>query len=110
MRKRMYLVPAGCILFILFFTVFGERGLLRIYHLSREKQEIAEKATVVRGENEKLKREIEALKTDRRYLESIARKDFGLVRPNEVVYQFPSSDKAQAKPQQTVSSAVEKKR
>jgi hypothetical protein len=29
------------------------------------------------------------LKTDRRYLESIARKDFGLVRPNEIIYQFP---------------------
>ena len=110
MRKRMYLVPAGCILFILFFTVFGERGLLRIYHLSREKQEIAEKATEVKGENEKLKREIEALKTDRRYLESIARKDFGLVRPNEIVYQFPTSDKTQAKPHQPVTSAVEKKR
>jgi len=110
MRKRMYLVPAGCILFILFFTVFGERGLLRIYHLSREKQEIADKVTEVKGENEKLKREIEALKTDRRYLESIARKDFGLVRPNEIVYQFPASDKAPASPQQPVTSAVEKKR
>ncbi|CAG0989240.1 septum formation initiator family protein [Geobacter sp.] len=110
MRKRMYFVPAGCILFILFFTVFGERGLLRIYHLSREKEEIAEKVTQTRGENENLKREIEALKTDRRYLESIARKDFGLVRPNEVVYQFPAGDKAQPKPHQPVSSAGEKKR
>lgn len=111
MRKRMYLVPAGCILFILFFTVFGERGLLRIYHLSREKQEIADKVTEVKGENDKLKREIEALKTDRRYLESIARKDFGLVRPNEIVYQFPASDKTPASPrQQPVTSAVEKKR
>lgn len=110
MRKRMYLVPAGCILFILFFTVFGERGLLRIYHLSREKQEIAEKVTEVKGENEKFKREIEALKTDRRYLESIARKDFGLVRPNEVVYQFPSSDKTRIKPHQPVSSSVATKR
>ncbi|MRR59323.1 MAG: septum formation initiator family protein [Deltaproteobacteria bacterium] len=110
MRKRMYLVPAGCILFILFFTVFGERGLLRIYHLSKEKQEIAQKVTEIKGENEKLKREIEALKTDRRYMESIARKDFGLVRPNEIVYQFPSSDKAPTRPQQPLSSAVEKKR
>ena len=40
MRKRMYLIPAGAILFILFFTIFGERGLLRIYHLNQEKQEI----------------------------------------------------------------------
>jgi cell division protein FtsB len=33
------------------------------------------------------------LKTDRRYLESIARKDFGLVRSNEVIYQFPQEKK-----------------
>ena len=40
-----------------------------------------------------LKREIVALKSDRRYLESIARKDFGLVRSNEVIYQFPQEKK-----------------
>ena len=97
MRKRMYLIPAGGILFILFFTVFGERGLLRIYHLTQEKQEIQKRLEELNAENEKLKREIEALKTDRRYLESIARKDFGLVRPNEIIYQFPTQDKADVK-------------
>jgi cell division protein FtsB len=86
----MYFIPAGVILFILFFTVFGDRGLLRIYHLAQEKEAIQKRATALQTENEQLKREIEALKTDRRYLESIARKDFGLVRKNEIIYQFPS--------------------
>jgi cell division protein FtsB len=89
MQKRMYFVPAGMILFILYFTVFGERGLLRIYRLNQEKQEIEKKAREMKDENDRLKREIEALKTDRRYLENIARKDFGLVRKNEIIYQFP---------------------
>lgn len=89
MRKRMLLVPAGIILFILFFTIFGDRGLLRIYHLNRENKEIQENLQLLKTENEKLKREIEALRSDRRYLEGIARRDFGLVRPNEVIYQFP---------------------
>jgi cell division protein FtsB len=91
MIKKIYLIPAGIILFILFFTIFGERGLLRIHHLNQEKKRIEEKAAVLQAENDQLKREIEALKTDRRYLESIARKDFGLVRPNEIIYQFPAS-------------------
>jgi cell division protein FtsB len=90
MRKRMYVLPAGVILFILFFTIFGDRGLLRIYHLKQEREELQKKADDLQTENEQLKREIEALKTDRRYLESLARKDFGLVRPNEVIYQFPN--------------------
>jgi cell division protein FtsB len=97
MRKRMYFIPAGAILFILFFTIFGERGLLRIYHLNQEKQETRKRLEELKVENEKLKREIEALKTDRRYLESIARKDFGLVRQNETIYQFPSPENAGSK-------------
>lgn len=105
MRKRMYFIPAGGILFILFFTIFGERGLLRIYHLKQEKQEIQKRLEELKAENEKLKREIEALKTDRRYLESIARKDFGLVRPNEIIYQFPTAEKSEAKPQEPVKAA-----
>lgn len=96
MRKRMYLIPAAAILFIMFFTIFGDRGLLRIYHLNQEKQDAKKRLDELKIENEKLKREIEALKTDRRYLESIARKDFGLVRQNEIIYQFPSSAKTEA--------------
>lgn len=97
MRKRMYLIPAGFILFILFFTVFGDRGLLDIYSLKREQQEVLKQVEALKSENDKLKREIEALKSDRRYLESIARKDFGLVKPNEIIYQFPTQDRPDAK-------------
>ncbi len=91
----MLLLPAGIILFILFFTVFGDRGLLRIYHLNKENKEIQEHLRLLTAENEQLKREIEALRSDRRYLESIARRDFGLVRQNEVIYQFPQEKKDQ---------------
>lgn len=92
-QKRIYLIPAGCIAFILFFTVFGDKGLLRIYELRNDKKRIDSRLTEAKTENEKLKLEIVALKSDRRYLESIARKDFGLVRSNEVIYQFPQEKK-----------------
>lgn len=94
MRKRMYIVPAAIILFILYFTVFGERGLLRIYRLTEEKKDLEKKARESKAENDRLKREIEALKTDPRYLENLARKDFGLVRKNEIIYQFPQRSSA----------------
>ena len=109
MRKRLILVPAAAILFILFFTVFGERGLLSIHHLREESTELQRRAQELQNENDKLKREIEALKSDRRYLESIARRDFGLVRHNEVVYQFANPDGAEVKklqPSLTRTAAV----
>jgi cell division protein FtsB len=98
MDRRFYLIPAGAILFILFFTVFGERGLLRIYHLNRELTEVNQKIAGLKEENDKLRREVEALRSDRRYLESLARRDFGLVRKNEIIYQFSPPSPATAQP------------
>lgn len=91
--RRTYLIPAGCLAFILFFTVFGERGLLRIYEMRQEKQRIDGKVTELKTENDKLRTEIAALHNDRYHLERIARKDLGLVKPNEVIYQFPPTGK-----------------
>ena len=91
--KKMYFIPLGCLAFILFFTVFGDKGLLRIFELKQDKNKIEARLADSKTENEKMKREIVALKSDRRYLESIARKDFGLVRSNEVIYQFPQEKK-----------------
>jgi cell division protein FtsB len=85
----MYIIPILAVTFILYFTIFGERGLLRIYHLNKEKKDVQLRLDAVKGENLKLVREVDALKNDRRYLESIARRDFGMVRKNEIIYQFP---------------------
>lgn len=89
--RRTWLIPAACLTFILFFTVFGERGLLRIYEMKREKQRIDQSVSELSAENQKLRLSIEGLRSDRHHLERIARKELGLVRPNEIIYQFPPS-------------------
>lgn len=91
--NRTWIIPAVCLAFILFFTVFGERGLLRIYEMRQEKQRIESSVTDLRTENQKLRLTIEALHSDRHQLERIARKELGLVRPNEIIYQFPPDGK-----------------
>lgn len=87
--RRTWLIPAACLAFILFFTVFGERGLLRIYEMKQEKARIETRVADLRLENQKLRLSLEALRSDRHQLERIARKELGLVKPNEVIYQFP---------------------
>lgn len=97
MQRRMYLIPGMAIAFILYFTVCGERGLLSIYHLKKEQHEVQRRLEAIKNENMQLVREVDALKNDRRYLESIARRDFGMVRKNEVIYQFPPQQKGEEK-------------
>jgi cell division protein FtsB len=93
MQKRLFLPPVALAIFIFYFTVFGERGLLRIDHLHRDRDDMQKRFLELKGENDRLKREISALQSDKRYLESIARRDFGFVRSNEVIYQFASQEK-----------------
>ena len=112
MQKRHLLAPLAVAIFILYFTVFGDRGLLRINRLHRDRDEMQKRFLELKGENDKLKSEITALQSDRRYLESIARRDFGFVRSNEVIYQFPSAEKApasQEKPEKTGARPLERK-
>lgn len=85
---RRWLIPAACLTFILFFTVFGERGLLRIYEMKREKTRIDQAIAKLKVENRQLVQLIEGLRTDRQQIERIARKELGLVKPDEVVYRF----------------------
>lgn len=69
-------------------TVFGDRGLINAYKLKNERNDIMAKVEKLKRENRYLRGELSALRSDRRYVENIARKDLGLVREGETVYRF----------------------
>lgn len=90
-RQWIAILVGALILFL--FTTFGERGLLHIYHLKEQQKNLEREMETIRKENERLKQEIEALRTNREYLEGIARREFGLVKPGEVIYRFMTSSR-----------------
>jgi hypothetical protein len=55
--------------------------------------------------NAALRKEIAALRSDRRTIEGIARKELGMVREDELIYQFPSRPQA-GRPQARSEEAV----
>lgn len=62
-------------------------------------QRLSQEVTVIKEQNERLRREVEALsrqvkvlRNDPREVGRIARDELGYLRPGEVVYQFPSQD------------------
>ena len=88
-RKKLYLSPLLIIIAIIaLLTIFGDRGLIRIYKLSKERDSIKTYNEQIREENASMKDEIHRLKTDDKYIEIIARKELGMVGKNELVYQF----------------------
>ena len=73
---------------MVFFTFFGDKGLLQVYRLRKELREIERTNRDLEKENERLRTEIHQLRTNRDYIEELARRELGLVKKGEVVYQF----------------------
>jgi len=89
-RKRLLLLIVIPLLIIGILTFFGEKGILHLLRLQKELVRIKEKNTKLEVENQKLKEEVKRLQTDKRYIEEIARKELGMVKEGEIIYQFDS--------------------
>jgi len=72
---------------------FGERGFVHLYRMDKERQVRLEKARQLERENKELLEEIERLRTDKEYLESLGRREFGLIKDGEILYRFSTGKK-----------------
>ncbi len=70
------------------FTFFGEKGIFSLFNLKKEVARIKEKNVKLEEENQKLREEVRRLQTDKRYIEEIARKELGMIKEGEIIYQF----------------------
>jgi cell division protein FtsL len=87
-KKRILLLVVGFLLILGLLTFFGEKGILHTMRLQRELAKIQEDNRQIEMENQKLKEEVRRLKVEKRYIEEIARKELGMVKEGEVIYQF----------------------
>jgi cell division protein FtsB len=72
-------------------ALLGEHGVRHLLDLRAERQDLGRSAFRLLQENAQLRDQIVRLKTDDLYLEDLARKQLGLVKPNETVYRYRSS-------------------
>jgi cell division protein FtsB len=86
-RKQGMLLGTAVLLLIalLFFIVFSERGLAELSQSKKERDRIKEHNQQLTQENLTLGVEIDRLKNDPHYIESVARKEFGMIGQNEIV-------------------------
>jgi cell division protein FtsB len=100
MRKRGILF----LILILFLalgllTFFGDKGVLHLLRLQNELSRIKEANKGTEAENRRLREEVRRLQNEKRYIEGIARKELGMVKEGEIIYQFdpPKNDKEPSK-------------
>ena len=70
-------------------TVWGDRGLLAMWSMQQDLRRMAREIEILEGENHRLGHEVQRLQTDLGYIEKIAREELGMVRPGEIILEFP---------------------
>ncbi len=69
--------------------VLDERGLPRYRALRDEEAQLTRQNEALRLEVRALARDVQALRSDESSVERIARDELGMVRPGEILFQFP---------------------
>jgi cell division protein FtsB len=73
---------------IVAWLAFGERGLIHLYRMEGQRQRYRERIQELERKNHELLLEIERLRTDEEYIESIARKELNLLKKDEMHFHF----------------------
>ncbi len=85
---RLILWPLALVVLILGFAFFGDRGILHMLKLAGQKAVLIQDIADAEADNQALRAEIDSLRSDRSYIERVARTELGMVRDDELVFQF----------------------
>ncbi len=97
-RRNLYWFLIAGFVLLLLQDIFGTHGVLAMRRSQAEARKIQQEITQLDLENKKLQDHVKDLKTDPSTMECIAREDFGLARPGELIF------KTKPGPQQSCSA------
>ena len=95
--QKWLIAGAAIVLFnLVLLSVFGDNGLVELNRLRDRQRSLAVENEALATENLRLVRNIERLNRDPHYIESVARNELGMVRPDDVIL-LPSAKRTQGK-------------
>jgi cell division protein FtsB len=92
--KLILLVLFLC--FIIGWLSFGERGFIHLYKMDKEREAYLKRINDLEQEKQSLLEEINRLRTDKEHVESLARRELGLIKDGEILYRFVREKETQS--------------
>lgn len=89
--QKIILLSLGFFMLLMVMAVFHENGILNAYRFEQEQVKMKEENEGLRRQNELLRQNILALKTDPYAIEKIAREKLNLAQPGDQVYRIVST-------------------
>lgn len=94
LKKYRYVITAVVLSLIIIFSIiyYSPYGAKNYFEIQSELNKISSEVDGLKEQNKQLKTEIANLKSDNEYVEEVARKQFGLLKKNEMVFEFSSKN------------------
>jgi cell division protein FtsB len=86
--QRIILLTLTFFILVVVVAIFHENGILTVHEFEKELIEFGVSNETLKLDNQKLRFEIDALKSDPSSIEILAREKLNMVRPGETVYQI----------------------
>ena len=86
--QQVILLTLAFFVLVIIVAIFHENGILTVHKFERELNEFETSNETLKQKNQKLRFEIETLKSDPSSVEILAREKLNMVRPDETVYQI----------------------
>jgi cell division protein FtsB len=87
-RQLIYIGVFLIVLLLLWVLIAPKKSALHLLQAQKKLEAIQAANTKLEEENKSLRQEIDRLKHDPTYLEEKARKEYGLLKKNEMIYKF----------------------
>jgi cell division protein FtsB len=87
-RQLLYVALFLAIFLVLWILIGPKRSALHLLKTKKQLAQIQAENKRLEEENKVLRQEIDRLKHDPTYLEEKARKEYGLLKKNEMIYKF----------------------
>jgi cell division protein FtsB len=85
-RRTIHLLLVFVTVVLVVDSLVGEKGLMESMRARKQYRALAASLDAVRRENDRMREEVRRLKEDPSAIESLARKELGLIRPGEVLF------------------------
>jgi cell division protein FtsB len=87
-RQRLRVVGIGTALLLCLWLIFSPFGLVSYLRIQKQLTAVKQEVSRMENENRMLEVKNEQLLHNQDYLEEIARKRYGLVKENEIIFDF----------------------
>jgi cell division protein FtsB len=91
MRKRRLILLTLTLLTVIYIItngIFGNMGLIRYWELRKTKVQLESQIREIEQDNTKLRAQLKSIKEDSYIKEKHAREDYGLAKPDELIFQY----------------------